>query len=412
MQPNVVYPFLANPARVQLDDEPVCPVRAGTTVATGSTVNKALLWLLWASMTVLPGCHDKSVPPQKVQTVKPALSVSAVRPQEIDWPLSFTAGGSVAAWQEAIISPEISNFRITAVLAGVGDRVRKGDVLARIASDTVDSELAETRAAVAEAAATLAEARANHERARQLRERGFYSAQQEVQSRTLAETAAARLNAARARLRSAELRSSKAVVVAPDEGIISARAATVGSLTQSGQDLFRLIRGGRLEWRAEVTAGEIGRCQAGMSVILETPRGSEIPGVVRAVAPAIDPQTRIGLVYVDLPSAAVRLLSAGMFTRGRFEVGRRPALTLPQSAVQLREGFAYVFRLESVASGGAPADTNLRTVAQTKVATGRRMGDRIEITSGLDPAAQVVAGGVAFLADGDTVRVVEAGQRS
>ena len=141
--------------------------------------------------------------------------------------------------------------------ANVGDRVRKGDVLARIASDTVDSELAETRATVAEAEATLAEAGANNERARQLRDKGFYSPQQGIQSQTAADTALARLNAARARLHSAELRRARAVVLAPDDGIISARSATVGSLTQPDQELFRLIRGGRLEWRAEVTAAEL-----------------------------------------------------------------------------------------------------------------------------------------------------------
>jgi HlyD family secretion protein len=115
---------------------------------------------------------------------------------------------------------------------------------------------------VAEAEATLAEARANHERARQLREQGFYSPQQGIQSQTAAATALARLNAARARQQSAELRRSKAVVLAPDDGIVSARGATVGSLTQPGEELFRLIRGGRLEWRAEVTAAELGHFTA------------------------------------------------------------------------------------------------------------------------------------------------------
>jgi HlyD family secretion protein len=110
---------------------------------------------------------------------------------------------------------------------------------------------------VAEAAATLAEARANNERSKQLRDRGFYSPQQGIQSQTAAETALARLQRRRARLRSAELRRAKAEVLAPDDGIITARTATVGSLTQPGQELFRLIRGGRLEWRAEVTAGEL-----------------------------------------------------------------------------------------------------------------------------------------------------------
>jgi HlyD family secretion protein len=93
---------------------------------------------------------------------------------------------------------------------------------------------------------------------------------------------------------------------------------------------------------------------------------------VRAVAPSVDPQTRNGLVYVDLPAtSAVR---AGMFARGEFELARSPALTLPQTALVLREGFAYVFRLEG------------DRVAQTKVTLGRRLGERVEVVGGLDAA--------------------------
>ncbi|HSG23979.1 MAG TPA: biotin/lipoyl-binding protein, partial [Azonexus sp.] len=69
---------------------------------------------------------------------KPALTVSLVTPEKMDWPQVLAANGSVVAWQEAAIGPEISNFRITEVRVQVGDQVKKGQVLARIASDTVD----------------------------------------------------------------------------------------------------------------------------------------------------------------------------------------------------------------------------------------------------------------------------------
>ncbi|WP_300454246.1 efflux RND transporter periplasmic adaptor subunit [Accumulibacter sp.] len=366
-----------------------------------------LALLVPAMALVLAGCRDEAAAPPLAPAAKPALTVTAVAPQRIDWPLTLAAGGNVAAWQEAIIGPELGNYRLTEVRVNVGDRVRKGDVLARIASDAVDSELAETRASVAEAAATLREARANQERARQLRAQGFYSPQQAIQSQTVAETALARLNAAQARLRSAELRRSKVEVVAPDDGLISARTATVGSLTQPGQELFRLIRGGRLEWRAEVTAADLVHFKPGLPAQVVSPSGAVLAGRVRGVAPTVDPQTRQGLVYVDLPGDAAPVLSAGMFASGQFEIGRRSAWTLPQSAVQLREGFAYVFRLEAADD---PANESLAKVRQAKVDTGRRQGERIEITGGLDPDARVVASGGAFLADGDSVRLAAAGQ--
>lgn len=331
----------------------------------------------------------------KLQPGKAALTVTTTAPQVLDWPLTLKANGNIAAWQEAVIGPELSNYRITEVHANIGDVVKNGQMLARIAADTVENELAETLATVAEAKATLTEARANHERAKQLREKGFFSAQQSMQTQTAADTALARLNAAKARLQTAELKRSKATVRAPDDGIISARAATVGTLTQPGQELFRLIRGGRLEWRAEVTAAELSRLKPGQVATLNSPNGDVVKGVVRTVAPTVDPQTRNALVYVDLPTSATRRVSAGMFARGEFHLGQSSALTLPQSAVLLREGFAYVFRVAG------------DKVTQTKIGIGRRNGERIEI-SGLDAQAQVVASGVGFLADGDTVRIVPA----
>lgn len=329
---------------------------------------------------------------------KTALTVSLTSPQSADWPQILAASGNVAAWQEAVIGAEIANYRITEVRAHVGDVVKKGQVLARIDGSTVASELAEAKATVVELEATLAEARANSERARQLRDRGFYSPQQSTQSITAEQTAAARLNAARARLQAAGLRMARTSIVAPDDGIISASTATVGSLTQPGQELFRLIRGGRLEWRAEVTANELGRLAPGQTARLVAPNGEAVVGTVRALAPTVDAQTRNALVYVDLPASAGKAFGAGMFARGEFELGNRPALTVPQSAVLLREGFSYVFRLES--ESGTTAK-----VALSKVGLGRRQGERVEIT-GLDANARIVANGAGFLADGDTVRIV------
>ncbi len=326
---------------------------------------------------------------------RPALSVTTTAPDKTSWPQSLTANGNIVAWQEVVIGAEIGGLRLTEVLANVGDRVKRGQLLARISGDTVEADLAQAKAAVAEAEAMLAEATANAERARQLESGGVMSAQQIVQALTAEQTAKARVTAAQARVQATELRLSQTQVFAPDHGVISARAATVGSLAQPGQELFRLIRQNRLEWRAEVTAAELPRIQPGQPVTVELTRDTTIQGQVRIVAPTVDPQTRIGLVYVDLPTGSPA--RAGTFARGEFELGKASAITLPQSAVLQREGFSYVFRVND-------ADQ----VAQTKVTIGRRIEDRVEITGGLDANARVVASGVGFLSDGDTVRVVDA----
>ncbi|MCU0951494.1 MAG: efflux RND transporter periplasmic adaptor subunit [Burkholderiaceae bacterium] len=336
----------------------------------------------------------------KAGAQRPALTVALTAPQPAQWPQVIAANGNVVAWQEAVIGAEISGYRLTEVLANVGDVVKKGQLLARVSADTVQAELAQSKAAAVEAEATLAEARANAERARQIQASGALSAQQISQYLTAEQTALARLNAARAKVQAEELRLSQTRVVAPDDGVISARTATVGSLAQPGQELFRLIRGGRLEWRAEVTADDLARVKPGMTAQLSLPgasaaSSSPVSGKVRIVAPTIDPQTRNALVYVDLPAGSGA--RAGMFARGELQVGQSAALTLPQSAVLMRDGFAFVYRVG--------ADSR---VAEVKVDTGRRLGDRVEILRGIAPGTQVVATGTGFLNDGDLVRVVQA----
>jgi HlyD family secretion protein len=332
--------------------------------------------------------------PAVAAPARPALSVSTTRPQAHRLPLTVAANGSITAWQEASVGSEASGWRLAEVLVNVGDTVKRGQPLARFAAEMVRAELAQSRAGLAEAEAVAAEAAANAGRARELQSSGALSAQQIQQLLTAERTASARVEALRAALEVHKLRLAQTEVLAPDDGIVSARMATVGAVVPAGQELFRLIRGGRLEWRAEVAATEIAAIKPGQAVRVQPAGAPALVGRVRMLAPTVDAATRNALVYVDLPASpgAVR---AGMFARGDFEIGHSDALTLPQSAVLLRDGFAWVLKV------GADG-----RVQQAKVGVGRRVGDLVEVTGGVDAGSPVVASGGAFLADGDLVRVV------
>lgn len=348
----------------------------------------SVLWLKISSADRLPVQGSASVG-------KPALTVVTTVLQPAKWMLNLTANGSVEAWQEVIVGAEVNGVRIADVRVNVGDQVVKGQLLASLATDAMQANEAESQALLDENEALLADASANVVRTRKLADAGFVSRLQLDQAITGEKTARARLEAQRARHQASSLRLAQQHITAPDFGVISSRSATVGALTQPGAELFRLIRQGRLEWHADLTAEELGQIRKGMKVVLMKAQGGPVQGVVRAIAPALNPKTRYGEVLVDLPENSG--LIAGMFVSGAFQLLQQAASVsmLPQSAVVLRNGGAYVLVVGK--------DSH---VHELKVRIGRRHGEQIEIVAGLQPGVPVVETGGAFLVEGDVVRVM------
>ena len=361
---------------------------------------------LLLALALLAACSTEAEPPAATaaQAPRPALVVTTVRPATTEIADTLVANGSVAAWHEALVGAEVGGLRIAELRVEVGDTVRKGDVMALLATDTLRVELAsanallaEAQASLSEARATFGEARANAERARQVENTGALSAQQVAQYLTAARTAQARVEradagvlSARAQVDTVNLRLRQAQVRAPDAGIVSAREATVGAVVQPGQELFRIVRQGRIEWRAEIPATELARIRPGLPVTVVPASGAPVIGTVRRIAPVVDARTRNTIVHVDLPSDAAR---PGTFAQGVFALGGGNALTVPQSAAVVRDGFTYVFRIDG------------SRVVQQKIDAGRRAGDRLEVLGGLAADALLVERGVGFLNDGDLVEV-------
>jgi multidrug efflux pump subunit AcrA (membrane-fusion protein) len=266
----------------------------------------ALAALASLALTLALAVHAADDKKSNAPAARPALSVNTTTPQLAVLPVRLSANGDIAAWQEASVGTEANGLRLAEVRVNVGDRVKRGQVLAVFAPDTLRADLNQVRATVAEVEAQLADAAANAQRARELATTGALSQQQINQYLTAEHTARARLDAARAAAKVQELRLRQTQVLAPDDGIISARSATVGGVLPAGQELFRLIRQGRLEWRAQVHSTELARVRPGMQVQVTTPAGSRITGKVRMVAPTVDDKTRNGLRGPPFPRRCTR----------------------------------------------------------------------------------------------------------
>jgi len=355
----------------------VCTVAAIWLVAVGSTTEKP---------SVTSGAEASAS----------RLTVQDVVARAVRWPATIEAFGNIVPWEEMIVSAQVEGQPLVELRANVGDRVRRGQVLARFDARMLHVEVWRLRAEVAQAKAEVGQASAERERALQLADSGGLSEQEVMQRVTAAQVAAARLSASQAQLSARELDLQRAGVIALDDGTVSARNALPGMVGTAGLELFRIIRRDRLEWRGELTADQLSRAAPGQQVLLSLPDGAKARARIRHLAPAMNMQTRLAVVYADIePGGSAR---AGTYVSGRIVLGESPALVVPASGVVVRDGYNCAFTVSS--------EGDVQRVKLQRVEVGRRMGREVEILAGLTAGARVVAQGAGFLDDGDSVRVV------
>jgi HlyD family secretion protein len=346
--------------------------------------------LLAALILVLRGGSTRMHAPVAAAAA-PAVTTKTLETMQVA--RGVVANGTVYAWQEIVVGPEVGGYRVAAVNVEVGDRVRKGQELVQLSEELLASDVTSKRANLEQAQASLENAESAYRRATSLSGSGALS-QSDVDKLRAEELAAkARVEVSKAELQASELRLRHTRVTAPDDGVISARSVNVGQVAQVGSEMLRLLRKGRVEWRAEIPESRIREIRVGQNVKLTTADGAQLDGKVRAIAPTIESTTRAGLVYVDIPSTGAA--RPGMFARGEIVLGQSAASMAPLSSVVTQDGYTYVFVVNEQ-----------QLVMRRRVATGAVHEKQIEIVGGVEPGERIVDKGAGFLKDGDRVRVV------
>jgi len=342
--------------------------------------------------------QERHAPAQKTQTPVASIAVDVVGLETAIFARAIAATGTVSPRDELVIGSDASGVRLLEVLVDTGSVVRKGELLARADDTQLQAQLAQQEALVKSAQVELQQAQANLERSEELKDSGVYSVEQIQTRRTSAAAAAAKLELAQAQRRELQVRIGYTRVVAPASGVISRKTATVGAVVQPGTELFRMIRDGELEWRAELPSHSLARIRSGASARVMLDDGRAVEAKVRMVAPTIDTSTRNGLVYLALPKDAG--FKAGAHARGEILLAAAEALAVPESSVLTRDGYAFVYVL-------GPGDI----ARQTRIEAGARQNGKVEVIGGLDPKARVVDTGAGFVKDGELVRVAPAASR-
>lgn len=323
-----------------------------------------------------------------------SLTVTLVAAERRQIDREIVASGSVAAWQEMSLGVEVAGLRVANVLVEPGDKVAAGQALLELDRRTLEVQARQAEASLAQARANAELAISQEKRGASLLERNLISTNDFEVLRANRSKAEAQVVSAEAERDASKLRLSFATLRAPDAGVISARTVQPGQIVSGGGELLRLIRRGRLEWRAEVSENDLTRIKVGATVDLRGPSGDVVTGVIRAVSPSIDSQTRTALVYANLEKPGA--LRAGMFAEGRLRVGKAEVTVIPRQSVVFRDGYPYVF----VMGEG-------NKVLQRRIDSGPPQGDSVEVRSGLKEDEKVVARGAGFLSDGDIVKVVD-----
>lgn len=323
-----------------------------------------------------------------------SLTVTLVAAERRQIDREIVASGSVAAWQEMSLGVEVAGLRVANVLVEPGDKVAAGQALLELDRRTLEVQARQAEASLAQARANSELAISQEKRGASLLERNLISTNDFEVLRANRSKAEAQVVSAEAERDASKLRLGFATLRAPDAGVISARTVQPGQIVSGGGELLRLIRRGRLEWRAEVSENDLTRIKVGATVDLRGPSGDVVTGVIRAVSPSIDSQTRTALVYANLEKPGA--LRAGMFAEGRLRVGKAEVTVIPRQSVVFRDGYPYVF----VMGEG-------NKVLQRRIDSGPPQGDSVEVRSGLKEDEKVVARGAGFLSDGDIVKVVD-----
>ncbi len=381
----------------------------------------------FAQQQVATGDGAQATSVAKADPRKPSTSaalppaVTVVKVASASFAETVTVTGTLVAREEILVAPEIEGLRVFELAVDEGDRVKKGQILARLVSESLDAQMAQNDAnlsrssasiaqaesSIIQAEARLVEARNAFERAKPLKNSGYLSGSTFDQRESAARTAEALLISAKdgltvaraersqieAQRRELTWKRANTEVKAPEDGVISRRNARVGGIAAGAADpMFRIIARGEIELDAEVPESQLAKIREGQVARASVAGVEEAPGKVRLISTEIDKVTRLGRVRIFLGDN--RALRIGAFGRGSIETAKSNGLSVPVSAVIYNTDATTV----QVVVNGIVATRNIKP--------GLTADGFVEVREGLAAGDLVVTRAGTFLRNGDTVRPV------
>lgn len=305
-------------------------------------------------------------------------------------PVEYTSVGSVVSDQRVDVTSRLSGY-IREIGVQEGDRVRRGQVLARLDAADVEGGIRQAQAGVGAAQAAFRDAQTDLDRFQRLFERGSVSDNELRKIRLKHDAAREALNQARAGFDTARAQRDYADIKSPVDGVVVARPKRAGDLAVPGATILTLESGRALLFETFVAEGQVATIAAGQPVEVRIDGlATPLKGTVSRVVPSGDPVTRSYQVKIALPETAG--LRPGMFGRAGFALGESKTPVVPRQALVERGGLRGVF----VVDGEGRAHFRWLRI-------GREWPDRVEVTAGLQADERLVAAADPALRDGDRI---------
>jgi len=343
-------------------------------------------WQYWSGKG-----NEVSVPP--VAGTKPSLAVTTSQATVSTIPMQVPAQGRIRAVESVAVSSTLSGRIVDEVLVAEGDWVEKGDVLARLDRETLETDVQQQEAALATARANHAEAKLAKDRAASLYGKGAGTKSSLEAAETALLVAEAAVDQALALLETAKITLDKTVIRAPSSGFVVSEPIAEGSLVQTGTEILTIMREGKIELRARLPEQYLSGITPGMKATVKLLDGRLLDGVVTSADLVIDEDSKLGTVRISVPDMSA---SIGMYASAVIDAGEKKVLSVPASAVSYRNGSPVVFVVDEG-----------NRVSLRKVGIGRGADGKVEITDGLQAGEKIVDDGVGLVNDGNLVLVAD-----
>ncbi len=322
-----------------------------------------------------------------------AVTIAEVVSEPVDKVLPVV--GTLLAKDEATISAQVEG-QVEKTMVDFGARVEAGQELALIDTAAYQVQAAQAAAVLAKARANEKNAERNLKRVIELQADKISSVSQMDDATAQAELARAEIKAAEATGAVAELNLRRSRVVAAFPGSVSERLVTMGDFMRVGSPLFRMVNDTELRYMMQAPERYAGQVKLGQMVRFSVDAfpGESFEGTVYLVSPAVSASTR-SFNVAALVSNTSRKLKASSFARGELLIEKAvPTPMIPMEAVINFAGVTKVFVIE-----GEGAHSR-------EVKTGRILGGRQEILSGLNSGEKVAVTGTTRLFEGAKVRLL------